>query len=142
MLVRRPRALLGLGLAALLVPALAVACKKTTALTAMGCEVVHSSAAAAIAVAEHEANAAAKCDADSDCVESPTARCVYGCSGHAVPKSAASPFAATVRKVEGDECRRWTEGNCDVVAPQPMPSCPRYVPTCTDHQCTMADARR
>ena len=137
MLVRRPRALLGLGLAALLVPAFAVACKKTTAMTAMGCEVVHSSATAAIDVAEHEANAAATCDADSDCVESPSAKCVYGCFGHAVPKRAASSFAAAVRKVDAEDCKRWTDGNCDVLAPQSVPSCARYVPRCKDHHCAM-----
>jgi hypothetical protein len=137
----RSRPLVALGLAALLVPAFAVACKKTTAMTALGCEVVHSAAAAAVVVAEHEANAAAKCDADSDCVESPTARCLVGCSGHAVPKAAASSFAARVGKVDGDECRRWTDGNCDVITPRSMPSCPRYVPRCQDHRCAMADAR-
>ena len=141
MLLRRPRAILGLGVAALLVPALAIACKKTTAMTATGCELVHSSAAAAMNVAEHEANAAARCDADADCVESPTAKCLVGCSGHAVSRAAASSFAARVAKVDTGDCRRWTEGNCDVIAPRSMPSCPLYAARCMDHQCSMVDAR-
>jgi hypothetical protein len=139
--VRRPPPLVVLGLAALLVPALAVACKKTTAMTAPGCEAVLSGAAATVEKAEHDANATTKCDADADCLESPSAKCLVGCSGHAVPKAAASTFAATVGKVDGDACKRWTDANCDVIAPRPMPSCPRELSRCKNHQCAMVDAR-
>ena len=133
-------------LAALLVPVIAVACKKTTVMTtgttaaAMSCNAVRSAAVAAVAVAENEANAT-PCAADSDCVESASPRCLAGgCVGHAVPKTAASSFAAAVRKVEGDECRRWIDGNCAVLTPQAIASCASWTLRCKDHRCSMVVA--
>ncbi len=130
-----------LAVVAVAVPLLGAGCKKQKVVTAEACNALLESAATAMDSAHADSVARAHCSSDTECVESPTARCTTGCGGYAVNRSAAPSFEAAVKKVEDGACKRWDDDGCTTIAPRSMPSCPSYVPRCRDHACQMTDRR-
>jgi hypothetical protein len=111
----------------------------TDALTIDDCGEIVAHAVGRLRAATRAANppGAVSCSADADCVEAEPASCVKLCSGNGVPRSAAAPFAASMRAIEAEDCVPWRAAGCATIAPLPRFPCGAATVRCLDGRCQM-----
>lgn len=129
------RPLLAFGLAAVLGPMIATACRKKDVMTAQACDALATDVAKTLAAAATEGS---RCFHDEDCVEARTARCASGCATIAVHGGEVGAFEDAVRRVEKETCERWAAERCAEIG-SARPSCAKRVPRCRDGTCKMIE---